>query len=258
MTWIVVPSITGGWDVFTTGTNEAVAHAESAEAAASAAARRAGTDGWAVIMGANGRPQRELRVDANGVLTDNSDVKRSNPVDAADADKPNPVLEAVERVHTDWDDADKWTGRVMSKWLPLVALIVGPSLNGLIRPAIASQTTFVGVFFSTLAWSLGIAMPIIMLGTFEPENPLAGGAIVVGCLYLGMYVAQSVGEGTYTESVPLNGTWANSGTQLHLIGIAWDFVHAAMVSFGVIGALIGAVSGGVFGRWVCTHVLGVD
>ena len=100
MGWIVVPSTTGGWDVFMTGTNEAIAHAEDPESAVSAAAVCSGSEGHAVVMGANGRPQRELRVDANSVLTDGSTTQPSSAVHVADSDESHPVLEAVEHVLT--------------------------------------------------------------------------------------------------------------------------------------------------------------
>lgn len=155
-----------------------------------------------------------------------------------------PDDDALRRILDEKKKADKTASGLAKVW-SWTALLGGPTVNGLIAPAVAEQTSFFGVFFATLAFSLGVAAFcfIVMTKVLGDMGGIQYAMVGAACLFVGSVVAIWVGYGFYDEPVPY-GKYGSTP-----FGWVLPFLEAAVATFGPFGAVLGAVSGFFAGRW---------
>lgn len=156
------------------------------------------------------------------------------------APEPNDAVSRAIGAEKKW--ADRAFSAISEHALPLLVPVVGgPALAALISPNVSSQTTFVGVFVSTLALSLAVAIftALALTGSLHSLGGMQLTIVAVLLLVGTTLIAGWLGVGAFAKPVP------GGSPPLALV----HFLQEAVNTFGVVGALLGAVSGFLAGRW---------
>ncbi|WP_211882376.1 hypothetical protein [Pseudarthrobacter albicanus] len=149
------------------------------------------------------------------------------------------------RILNDKKKADKAVSTGLGKVWPVIVILGGPTVSGLMAPAVAEQRTFFGVFLATLAFSFGVAAFYFVIAT-KPFGDIGGVQVAIVatvCLFVGSLLAIWIGYGFYEVPIPYG---KYGGTP---VGWVLPFVDAAMNTFGPLGAVLGAGSGMLAGHW---------
>lgn len=155
---------------------------------------------------------------------------------------PKPEDSAIRAIGIEKKWADRAFSVISEHALPILGSVVGgPALAALISPNVASQTTSAGVFLSTLALSLAVAVftALALTGNLHSLGPMQLAMVAVLLLVGATLIAGWLGVGEFARSAP-------GGSPP--VALA-HFLQEAVNTFGVIGALLGAASGFLAGRW---------
>jgi hypothetical protein len=138
------------------------------------------------------------------------------------------------------DDAWEW----IAPFLPLAAGAGSVWLH----PSVDVGNGWVGVFLSTLAFSLGCALCVgLLTGSGLTGWSLAGAAGF--CFLASIYIAAALGVGTLDPDAVL----ANAPMQ-NPIGFLFGVVITAALAFGLVGAILGGLSGAYLGHVAARHL----
>lgn len=156
----------------------------------------------------------------------------------------SPENKPFQRIGKEKQIADKGASWLNTLW-PWAVLIGGPTVNSLLSPAVAEQSSMLGVFFSTLAFSSGVAafFFIVITQVFGGMGAYQYMAIAALCLLGGSILAVFIGYGSYAEPVP----YGKYGTSPP--GALLPYLEAAIFTFGPLGVALGGASGILAGWW---------
>lgn len=154
----------------------------------------------------------------------------------------NGLAERIESEGENWDHVIS----ILAFVLPLL----GAGGSAFMSPEVAAADDWFGVFFATLAWSLGCAVAVYTIAAAKVSGwPAAG---IVGLSFaLSIFAAYMIGVGT----LDINAV-ATSASEYNLPG-GLSFVAGvaatAFATFGFVGALLGGSIGGWLGWRFATH-----
>lgn len=150
----------------------------------------------------------------------------------------------LKRIQKEKKAADKGFSWFHKAW-PWLALVGGPTVNSLVAPGVAKESSTLGVFLATLAFSSGVAAFFFIIIT-KVLGDMGGYqyAMVAGvCLLGGSLLAIMIGRGAYDGPIPY---WKYGSTPQ---GTLMAFLDAAFSTFGLLGAILGGISGYFAARW---------
>ena len=173
------------------------------------------------------------------------------PPPAAGSGAPPPpigVPPEVEQARQNIKNFDEGVSFLSEHIWPAFGLVgLGPLLNGLVSEQLQEQSTFIGIFIATLAWSGGCLLSTVLLMA-NARRQFTGGfplLFAVGiCLGVSGAIATFIGIGTYSKFVTFTGSPTDVG----------HFMEAAIATWGPLGMILGAGSGILAGMYVFRYV----
>jgi hypothetical protein len=141
-------------------------------------------------------------------------------------------------------------GRLDNAWervAPFLPFAAGAG-SAWLHPSVDVGNGWIGVFLSTLAFSLGCALCVGLLnGSRLTGWPLAGAA---GLCFVGsIIIAGAIGMGTMDPALI-----ASTAPADNPVGFIMGVVSAAILTFGVVGAILGGATGAYLGYVAAKHL----
>lgn len=141
---------------------------------------------------------------------------------------------------------DQAIGILMEHVWPVAAVLIGAgAASSWVSTEVGEATTFWGIFFATLSWSLGVAIitAATQIQDFVTMQPMALLAVVGLVLVLSSSVATAFAVGTLDQD-PCTVSTCGSPPETVLA-----YIGQAVVSFGFLGFMLGTVTGILCGLW---------
>lgn len=138
-------------------------------------------------------------------------------------------------------EGERWNDVITS--VGLILPILGASGAAWLSPEVAAAEDWIGVFFATLAWSLGCALSVYLV----VKHMVQGWAAVIAvtaCFAVSLVIANIVGIGVLDTNQVL--VEASQSDVPNVFGLIAGVVTTAFVTFGIVGAALG---GGI-GVWL--------
>lgn len=149
--------------------------------------------------------------------------------------QPDGLVEQIEH------EGERWNHVITS--VALLLPIAGASGAAWMSPEVAAADDWIGVFFATLAWSLGCALSVYLVVKHSVKG-WAAVLAVTGCFAASLIIANLVGTGVLNTNHVL--VEASQSDLPDALGFIAGVATTAFATFGIVGTALG---GGI-GVWL--------